>query len=1298
MDEITHMRLVNQALDKLADLPVSQVAGMIEQLCPDAGVRGAVQRALDHLNTSTAFLDSPVVLSPPGVPTEDLHSGMAPGTRIGRYELVALIGEGGMGAVYEARQENPKRHVALKVMRSAAFSTSALRRFERESAVLGMLHHPCIAQVYEAGVEVTPLGPMPYFAMELVRGPLLDDYVKETQREPEIVLELMARVSDAVHHAHTHGVIHRDLKPANILVQSQAPTRDGQGGLSGEAGTKSGTEYGGGPMPKVLDFGVARVIDSNRNITMTRHTGEGQLIGTLTYMSPEQVRITPRPSGGTAMPAAGPRSDVYALGAILYELLAGRPALDVRGLMVAQATRIIEEQEPRPLRSAAPKVHDDVATIVATAMAKDPKRRYSSAAELAMDLRRFLRKEPISARPATTMYQLRRFAARNRGLVTGIVAAVLALTLGLFGTLVFAKRAYDARNLATLRAEEAERKGYISDIRGAQAAVLGGDANLARASLDAAPKHLRGWEWDNLHWSLARGGTIIAPALEGRAGLAVTATGVIHAGTDIYETSFDGLTTRVLVTRNNGSKIRAIHASATAKYLAAFTFDDDIELYDLTTAQMVRSYKRQKNWVRFLDDRPLLSGDGLRERNEVRDVFTGELIGYQTGQSSWVNVVPEARASIGAPVLGSDFYDVRCVRHKVDELPPRETQVETKLNPYFDIAVIISPRSVILDFIELRSGKRLGSADIRAGARGAAFRPGVAEIAIGSLSGSLEIWDLTSFRVRTGIPTHGPPIAVMYSPDGKRLVLLESDGSIRCFNADLSDTPAQIADGTVLAISPDARTMVTRGWGTMRKLNTQTGELLWTRFLTNIYVNAAAYSRDGSMIAATPVDRVATLDAATGRVLTTSEKFPHRVLYTLEFAPDGGAIYAGGLNGEVFVVRKADGFSRVETVDTLHKSPVTALAASPDGRWLASGSGEGKVLHDLQQVVGRGDASLWIRDLHSPGAAPIKIMDMNGRVGAICFDERSQVIYAVDTGGHVLGWDCLKRVEVCKANIPAGVLSAIAFAPDGNGLLIGDGYGSMNIFRPATGEVLPLGRQRNVGSGEIRCIATNAVDAMVVAGSAAGALLYETRHDAGVLDSRARNRRAFTLFASADDRLLVDDRIREMRAERPVLTLESDLDLAEAMLRLEGTVPTTVANRAFFLCVDGLRSGVSKQADLEMAVTLAQAAVQAAPEIGYFQDIFALTLVRTGQFERALAVTAISEKASDPSRPSAFSHFVTSLAHAGLRDFNAARASRDVARAMMTAPHNAAFAANETLDQELTEKLRTNPADAPAAR
>src|SRR5882672_9650253 len=209
--------------------------------------------------------------------------------KIGRYTITRLIGEGGMGAVYEAEQDQPKRTVALKVIKPGMASPELLRRFAQESQALGRLQHPGIAQIYEAGTADAGYGPQPYFAMEFIRGKGLRDNVEERHLNTRDRLEIVAKVCDAVHHAHQRGLIHRDLKPGNILVD--------------ETG-----------QPKILDFGVARVTD--RDAQATSQTDVGQLIGTLAYMSPEQVLADPL--------ELDIRSDVYALGVILYELLSGR--------------------------------------------------------------------------------------------------------------------------------------------------------------------------------------------------------------------------------------------------------------------------------------------------------------------------------------------------------------------------------------------------------------------------------------------------------------------------------------------------------------------------------------------------------------------------------------------------------------------------------------------------------------------------------------------------------------------------------------------------------------------------------------------------------------------------------------------------------------------------------------------------------------------------------------------------------------------------------------------------------------
>ncbi len=207
---------------------------------------------------------------------------------LGPYRIIRVLGEGGMGTVYEAEQAQPRRTVALKVIKAGFISPQLLRRFEQESLALGRLQHPGIAQIYEAATADGGFGPQPYFAMELIRGQSLLTHAAAKHLTFRQRLELMVRICDAVHHAHQRGIIHRDLKPGNILVDESA-------------------------QPKILDFGVARVTDSDAHAT--RQTDIGQLVGTLAYMSPEQVLADPL--------ELDVRSDVYALGVILYELLAG---------------------------------------------------------------------------------------------------------------------------------------------------------------------------------------------------------------------------------------------------------------------------------------------------------------------------------------------------------------------------------------------------------------------------------------------------------------------------------------------------------------------------------------------------------------------------------------------------------------------------------------------------------------------------------------------------------------------------------------------------------------------------------------------------------------------------------------------------------------------------------------------------------------------------------------------------------------------------------------------------------------
>ncbi len=406
---------------------------------------------------------------------------------IGGYRIVRMIDRGGMGVVYLAEQEEPRRQVALKILQSHLITPGRLRRFSQEVQLLARLRHPGIAQVYEAGSHDLGEGSRPWFAMEFVDGPLITEFVNARKLTTAERLRLMISVCDAVQHAHQRGVIHRDLKPGNILVSEEDATDldDSTYMLDVRLGAR----------PKVLDFGIARATDHELGHS-TMHTQTGQLLGTLPYMSPEQVAGEPL--------ELDVRSDVYSLGVILYELLTGRLPYDVKDRPLPTVARAIAETPPAPLSSVDQTLKGDLEQIVRKALAKDKRERYQSAAALGEDLLHFLNDEPVTARPPTAWYQWRKFARRNRTLVTGAIALlVILLVSSVVSTSLYwrAERESRAKELQVL---ETQWQAYTANIAAAHSAIREGRAADARQFLDTAPAHLRGWEWRHLDGLLDR--------------------------------------------------------------------------------------------------------------------------------------------------------------------------------------------------------------------------------------------------------------------------------------------------------------------------------------------------------------------------------------------------------------------------------------------------------------------------------------------------------------------------------------------------------------------------------------------------------------------------------------------------------------------------------------------------------------------------------------------------------------------------------------------------------------------------
>nr|WP_246417861.1 serine/threonine-protein kinase [Haloferula luteola] len=362
------------------------------------------------------------------------------GTLIGRYRLLRSLGKGGCGDVYLAEQEEPvRREVALKVIKLGMDTRSVIARFDAERQALAMMDHPNIARVLDAGA--TTLG-RPYFVLELVRGTRITDYCQQQRCHLRQRVELIICVCRAIQHAHQKGIIHRDIKPSNVLI----------------------AEQDGVPVPKVIDFGIAKAID-DRLSDDTHPTFHEQLLGTPAYMSPEQA--------GIGKDDVDTRSDIYSLGALLYELVTGHPPLgdlvqarhdpsEVRRILLhrepqrpsdrllqiaAQSARTSETPPISDPLKLASKVKGELDWIIMRALEKDRTRRYDTAFGLAIDLQRFLNHEPIAARPPSRLYILRKLIRRNRAVFASTSLILMALIAGLSTstTLYFKARSAELR-------------------------------------------------------------------------------------------------------------------------------------------------------------------------------------------------------------------------------------------------------------------------------------------------------------------------------------------------------------------------------------------------------------------------------------------------------------------------------------------------------------------------------------------------------------------------------------------------------------------------------------------------------------------------------------------------------------------------------------------------------------------------------------------------------------------------------------------------------------------------------------
>jgi eukaryotic-like serine/threonine-protein kinase len=353
-----------------------------------------LEALLDEIDVPDDFLDPARV---PSIDPAALAGPLQPGDRLGEFLVLHAIGSGGMGVVYAAQQDRPRRTVAIKVLQRGLAHRDVMRRFELEAEVLAHLQHPGIAQVYafHPGDRATPA----HLVMELIAGPPITEYADAHELPYMARVALVAKVCDAIQHAHDRGIVHRDLKPANVLVD----------------------EHG---QAKILDFGIARATRLERQLS-TIHTAHGQLMGTLAYMSPEQLGAAPDEIDG--------RSDVYAIGVLLYRLLSGRLPFDVADAPFAEALRRVLDAERVPLGLTDADLRGPLERIVHRAMARDRAARYQSAGALAADLRAFCEGRPLQVEEQPR--PRRSLAPHHRVLIASIVAAFVAGALAAYAVL-----------------------------------------------------------------------------------------------------------------------------------------------------------------------------------------------------------------------------------------------------------------------------------------------------------------------------------------------------------------------------------------------------------------------------------------------------------------------------------------------------------------------------------------------------------------------------------------------------------------------------------------------------------------------------------------------------------------------------------------------------------------------------------------------------------------------------------------------------------------------------------------------
>ncbi len=845
--------------------------------------------------------------------------------KVGRFHVERVIASGGMGTVYEAIQEHPRRSVAIKVMKQGVASRSAMRRFEYESQILGRLRHPGIAQIYEAGTHDDPGAPgepVPFFAMEYIPNARpITRYAIEEKLPTRQRLELFAQVCEAVHHGHQKGVIHRDLKPSNILVDPDGHV-------------------------KIIDFGVARGTDSDMAIT-TIQTNVAHLIGTLQYMSPEQCAADPHD--------IDTRSDVYALGVVLYELLSDQLPYDVSNTPVFESTRVIHEQQPTRLSAANATLKGDAETIVLKALEKDRERRYQSAAELVRDIRRFLAGETIAARPPSIVYQLRVFARRNRLAFAAIAAVFVVLVAGVIVSTL-------ARIAAGRAEQDALFQAYVANLHAASVALMVDDSATALQRLAAAPEALRNWEWHHLH----READHSLLTLRGHAGT-VRSIAFSPDGTRLASGSSDGTAKlwdtasgqEVATLRGHMTRVRYLAFSPDGTSIALVSLDKTVRLWNPTTLQErvpLRGHTDNVLSLAFSPDGTRIVTASTDNTIKLWELATSRVLATMRGHIRPPTCV--AYSSDGTRIASGSFDDTVKI-WDAEPQPAGATLWGQEGLLVYSVAfspdgtqIVTGSRDKTVKLWDVTSGLQLAALrGHTAVINSVAFSPDGTRIASRSVDGTVKLWDAVTGDELTTLREHNRSgrwllFSVTFSPDGARVASGLDDGTIKLWDASTGQELAVLRGyANCVAFSPDGTRIASGSYDRTIKLwDTASGQEVATlRGHTNS-VHAVAFSPDGMRIASGgSADGLRLWDATTGRELGFPREYRGPVS-SIAFNPDGTRIAAACRDKTVRLWEASTGRELIPLRG--HTDWVHTVAFSPDGTRLVSGSWNNTILWD----------------------------------------------------------------------------------------------------------------------------------------------------------------------------------------------------------------------------------------------------------------------------------------------------------------------------------------------------------------